>query len=118
MRACDGRTTKRIYPFAVLLEQLDPDELIGGEYLVGVKVLVDGNHPLPNVYLKQDIDGKISILGDQTRNILGTLVALRMLASIAPIIRRISSCELRATVIEYSVAQEELIQAYKDAGFI
>ncbi len=114
----EGRTTKRIYSFEELINQLAPDELISGKWLEGVKTLVNGSHPLPTIYLKQDVTGKISVLGNQTRDILATLLALRVLASLHRTIKKISAYELRATVLEYTPGQEKIIEAYQEAGFI
>ena len=118
MDTTQARSTNRLYRFDELLLKLPPDELKHGEFLDGVKSLTNGSHPLPTIFLRYDIDGKLHVVGNQTRNILATLLALRTLASMAVIIRRLSGYEMKAIVIEYTAHQYELIEAYKEAGFL
>jgi hypothetical protein len=121
MNVWDGRTTQRYETIGHILSQLgwdDNEELVNGNFLNGVSDIIAGRHPLPILYMKQNIEGNICISSDQSRDILFTLYNLRALETLVHKKRKISGYQVQVIVFEICKVQDEIINAYIKAGFI
>lgn len=120
----DGsRTSTKFMCLGQIESLIAPDQLENGIFLEGLIDLIKWNHPLPKLYMKLEYDNntKVStyaIIGKQTKNILSSLIAYRMLMSSRSQQRKITTYELLVVIFDPVPGQQELIELYQNMGFI
>jgi len=114
------RTTTKYFSVRDLtkfFEWQKTDEIIVGQHEAYVNLAL-GEHPLPIIYARQESDGNLILLGVDPNIIITALYEYAINIEVPTLRNRVLNTKLQVVVIEYTVAQDQVIRYYKDAGLI